>query len=164
MVDAPWALRGEAVVAWCGGRSIVVATRYVTSPVGPYLALGVARVGRIGLRPGLRFTTMVVDNHDRLTVGRRNWGFPGEIGTLTWATVGDESVLVWHERGIEVRGRAHGIAVSTHRARPLVAAPRRWTGRGADAHAAGAPASPESTSRFPTATRWPGSPASIEVW
>jgi hypothetical protein len=108
MAEAPWSLRGEAIVGFCGGRTLVVAERYEASPVGPYLSFGVARISRIGLRPGLSFTTMVVDNHDRLAAGRRNWGFPGEIGALSWATVGDESVLVWHERGIEVHGRAHG--------------------------------------------------------
>ncbi|HZN16133.1 MAG TPA: hypothetical protein VFB78_17835 [Acidimicrobiales bacterium] len=137
MADAPWSLRGEAMFAWCGSRQIVVAERYETSPVGPYVALGVARVTRLGARLGLCFTTMVVDNHDRLADGRRNWGFPGEIGTLTWANVADESVLVWHERGIEVRGLARGrvfplVAPSRflqHRADGPVVVPVRMTGR-----------------------------------
>jgi hypothetical protein len=125
VAEAPWSLRGEAVAAFCRGRLVVLAERYEVSPVGPYLALGVARVTRFGLRPGLCFSTMVVDNHERLAAGRRNWGFPGEIGALSWATVGDESVLVWHERGIEVRGRARG------RGFPLLA-PARLLQRRAD--------------------------------
>lgn len=137
MSDAPWSLRGEAVVAFCGGRMLVIAERYEASPVGPYLSFGVARVARIGLRIGLRFTTMVVDNHDRLTAGRRNWGLPGEMGTLNWATVGDESVLVWHERSIEVRGRAQGggfplyapLRLLQHRADGPVVVPSRVRGR-----------------------------------
>jgi hypothetical protein len=135
--DAPWALRGEAVFAFCGGRMVLVAERYETSPVGPYVALGVARITRLGLRPGLSFTTMVVDNHNRLAAGRRNWGFPGELGTLSWATVADESVLVWHERNIEVHGLARGRVfpllapgrLLQHRADGPVVVPLRMTGR-----------------------------------
>ncbi len=108
MIDAPWSLRGEAVVGFCRGGTVVLAERYEASPAGPYLAFGVARITRVGLRLGLQFSTMVVDNHERLAAGRRNWGLPGELGTLSWATVGDESALVWHERGIEVRGVARG--------------------------------------------------------
>ncbi len=137
MSDAPWSLRGETVVAFCGGRMIALAERYDASPVGPYLSFGVAHVARVGLRIGLRFSTMVVDNHDRLSAGRRNWGLPGEMGTLNWATVGDESVLVWHERGIEVRGRATGVGfplyaplrLLQHRADGPVVVPSRMRGR-----------------------------------
>jgi hypothetical protein len=136
MSDAPWSLRGEAVVGFCGRRTVVVAERYVASPVGPYLAFGVARVSRVGLRPGLRFTTMVLNNHERLVAGRRNWGLPGEMGTLSWATVNDESVLVWHEGGVEVRGRASSRAfpllapgrLVQHRADGDVVVPTRMRG------------------------------------
>ena len=136
MRDAPWMLRGEVVVA-LRRRTVIVAARYDDSPVGPYLSFGVAYVGSLGLRPGLKFTTMVVDSHDRLVIGRRNWGFPGEVGTLTWARVGDECALVWHERGIEVRGRAHGgsfpviapARLLQHRADGPVVVPTRMRGR-----------------------------------
>ncbi|MBA3653041.1 MAG: hypothetical protein H0W70_02480 [Actinobacteria bacterium] len=124
MTEAPWALRGEAVAAWCGDRVVLVAERYVASPVGPYVSLGVARIARVGLRLGLRFSTMVVDNHDRLVAGRRNWGLPGEMGTLSWATVGDETAVVWHERGVELR------AVAPGRRFPLVAPVRLLQHRG----------------------------------
>ena len=137
MTDAPWSLRGEAMVAFCGGGIVAMAERYTASPVGPYLSFGVARVARVGLRIGLRFTTMVVDNHDRLAAGRRNWGLPGEVGTLNWGTVGDESVLVWHERGIEVRARATGrglplyapLRLLQHRADGPVVGPSRVRGK-----------------------------------
>ena len=137
MTDAPWSLRGEAIVAFCGGRDVVIGERFDASPVGPYLSLGIARIGRHGLRPGLRFSTMVVDNHDRLSAGRRNWGLPGEMGTLSWATVGDETVLMWHERGVEVRARARGngfplytpLRLLQHRADGPVVVPSRVRGR-----------------------------------
>jgi hypothetical protein len=136
MVDAPWTLRGEAIVA-VRRRTVVLAERYVASPVGPYLALGVGRISRVGLRPGVTFSLMVVDNHERLAAGRRNWGLPGEIGTLSWATVGDESALVWHERGVEVRGRAFGRTfpllapgrLLQHRGDGPVVVPTRMRGR-----------------------------------
>jgi hypothetical protein len=110
VTEAPWSLRGEAVVVFCGRRRIILAERYTASPVGPYTLVGVARLTRVGLRPGLRFSRMVVDNHARLTAGRRNWGLPGELGTLSWATVGDETAVVWHDRGLEIRAVAHGGA------------------------------------------------------
>lgn len=125
------------MVAHCGRRQVVVAERYTASPVGPYLSLGVAWLGRVGMRPGLRFSTMVVDNHDRLSAGRRNWGLPGEMGTLSWATVGDETAVVWHERGIELRARATGgafpaylpVRLLQHRADGEVVVPTRLRGR-----------------------------------
>ena len=136
MSEAPWSLRGEALVAFCGGGAVVLAERYEASPVGPYISLGVARIARVGLRPGLRFTTMVVDNHDRLSAGRRNWGLPGEMGTLNWATVGDETVVVWHERGVELRGWVRGggfplfapLRLLQHRADGPVVVPTRIRG------------------------------------
>lgn len=137
MTDAPWSLRGEAVVALCPGGRVVVAERYDASPVGPYVALGLGRVARVGLRIGLTFSAMVVDNHDRLAAGRRNWGMPGELGTLSWATVGDETVLVWHEGNVELRGVARGngsrlwlpMRLLQHRADGPVVVPMRARGR-----------------------------------
>ena len=138
MSEPPWALRGEAVVAFCGGAIVVLAERYEASPVGPYLSFGVARIARVGMRIGLQFSTMVVDNHERLGAGRRNWGLPGEMGNLSWATVGDETVLVWHERGIEVHGvaaRSRGFPLYApmrllqHRADGPVVVPSRMRGR-----------------------------------
>jgi hypothetical protein len=116
---------------------VVVAERYDTSPVGPHLALGVAKVSRVGLRVGLTFTRMVVNNHDRLAAGRRNWGMPGELGTLSWGAVADEWVLVWHERNLEVRGEARGRGsrlwmpgrLLQHRADGAVVVPTRLRGR-----------------------------------
>jgi hypothetical protein len=97
------------VVAWARpGRTVILAERFNASPVGPYSALSVGRLTRVGLRIGVCFTAAVLDNHDALMAGRRNWGFPGELGTLTWGAFADETVVVWHERDVTVRGVARG--------------------------------------------------------
>lgn len=138
MTDAPWSLRGEAVVAIGPGGNVVVAERYEASPVGPHIALGVGRVARVGLRIGFTYAAMVVDNHERLAAGRRNWGMPGELGTLSWATVGDETAIVWHEGNVEVRAVASAskgsrlwlpLRLLQHRADGPVVVPTRARGR-----------------------------------
>jgi len=90
------------------GPHMVFAASYADSPVGPYLELGVARLARLGARPGVCFTTMVVSSTDSRVGGRLNWGFPKEVGTLRWSVDGDERELWWEERGIVVRGRPTG--------------------------------------------------------
>ena len=137
MTDAPWSIRGEAVVALCPRGRVVIAERYDASPVGPYVSLGVARVARVGLRIGLTFSRMVVNNHDRLAAGRRNWGMPGELGALSWATVADETVVLWHEAEVELRAVARGSGsrlwiparLLQHRADGPVVVPMRMRGR-----------------------------------
>jgi hypothetical protein len=109
------------------GPGFVSAERFDASPVGPYMALSIGRPARLGLRPGMALSTMIVDVHERLTAGRHNWGFPGELGTLTWGHVADETALVWHERSIEVRAVARGATF------PLFA-PSRLLQRRADGH------------------------------
>ena len=60
---APWALRGEVLVAVVrGGPRFVYGVRYTESPVGPFFELGVADFARLGLRPGLRTTVLVVSD------------------------------------------------------------------------------------------------------
>jgi hypothetical protein len=132
---APWAMRGQAIVSW-RGRALVIAERIDASPAGPFISLGFARITRVGLRPGIRYVAAVVDNHDWLATSRRNWGFPGEVGTLSWAVVGDESVVMWHERGLEVRAKVRGNRVPwlvpgrflQHRADGPVVVPTRTRG------------------------------------
>jgi hypothetical protein len=121
--DAPWALVGECMVALVVGArpgrgplpagvgrlpgpSLVVAVRYSDSPVGPFLELAIAEPARLGLRPGFCVTTSVVSAAPARIGGRLGWGFPRELGRLTWATDGDDRLLRWEERGFEVRGRA----------------------------------------------------------
>jgi hypothetical protein len=154
---APWALRGEIVVAWVGGRGlpgvrgtvslpnevrplpgpwVVVATRYTASPIGPYLELSLGVPARLGLRPGYCVASMVVSEAAAKVGSRLNWGFPAEVGRLTWSADGDERVLRWEECGIEVRGVARGprlpVLVPTravqHRADGPVVVPRRVGG------------------------------------
>jgi Acetoacetate decarboxylase (ADC) len=121
---APWTLEGQSVVAWAPGRAVtsplppelrplpgpclVAGVDYATSPVGPYRELVVAQPARLGLRPGLCITTMVVDARDTKVAGRLNWGFPKELGTLTWTGDADQAELRWVERDLTVRGVAVG--------------------------------------------------------
>jgi hypothetical protein len=117
-------LRGEVVVAWVGGRAsasvlpggvqrmpgpaFVFGVRYTDSPIGPFLELGVAEPARLGLRPGLCVTALVVSDPAAKVGLRCNWGYPAEVGQLTWAADADERVLRWEDRGIELRTRATG--------------------------------------------------------
>jgi hypothetical protein len=90
------------------GPAVVIAARYQESPVGPYSEMVVAEPARLGLRPGLCVTTIVVDSPAARVGGRLNWGFPKELGTLLWDRDGDERELRWVERGMVVRGRSAG--------------------------------------------------------
>ena len=85
------------------GLSLVTAARFEHSPVGPYHELAVSRPARLGARPGMCVTTMVVDSHESRVGGRQNWGFPKELGTLHWEVSGDERSLTWEERKVQVR-------------------------------------------------------------
>ena len=93
------------------GPAVVVAARYQESPVGPYSEMIVAEPARLGLRPGLCVTTIVVDVPAARVGGRLNWGFPKELGTLVWDRDGDERELRWVDRGMVVRGRRSGPVV-----------------------------------------------------
>jgi hypothetical protein len=84
--------------------------RYRDSPVGPYLELAIGEPARLGARPGLCITTMVVTTAEARVGGRLNWGFPKEVGALRWRTDGDEREIVWEDREIVVRGRPRGPA------------------------------------------------------
>lgn len=124
---APWSLTGECILAWAGrrgartdglpgdlrplpGPSCVSAARFEQSPVGPYLELAISEPARLGARPGMCVTTMVVDSHESRVGGRLNWGFPKELGTLRWEESGDERMLVWEDRSVRVRAVPGGPA------------------------------------------------------
>jgi hypothetical protein len=87
---------------------MITASRFMQSPVGPYLQLGVALPARLGGRFGWCVTHLVVDTQDARTGARLNWGFPAELGTLLWREDGPERELIWEEREIAVRGHARG--------------------------------------------------------
>jgi hypothetical protein len=121
-LTTPWVLSGESIIglARCRhalgvmpddvrrirGPVLIAAARYDTSPVGPYLELGIGEPARMGTRLGWCFTTMVVDAIESRTSGRERWGFPKEVGTLTWDRDGDQRELRWAERQITVRAVA----------------------------------------------------------
>ncbi len=124
---APWALQGEAMVglARCRGLApppvlglrsmpgpvLVVAARYTSSPVGPYLELSVSVPARMGLRLGWCATTVITNRQDARIGGRLNWGFPTEMGRLFWNCQDDERELVWEDRELAVRGKAKGFRI-----------------------------------------------------
>lgn len=124
---APWVVDGEAMVAvvpcsrTCGplpagihpvpGLALVIAARYVDSPVGPYRELAIGQFARLGLRLGWCFTTMVVDSAEARLGGRVNWGFPKELGQLVWDADGEHRELQWVDRGVTVRGTATRLTV-----------------------------------------------------
>lgn len=87
------------------GPSLVVAVCYTGSPVGPYLELAVGEPARLGMRPGWCITTMVVDSAESRLGGRLNWGYPKELGSLTWVADGEQRTLRWAERDVEITGR-----------------------------------------------------------
>jgi acetoacetate decarboxylase len=151
---APWVLSGESMggparlrgahvtlptgLQRLPGPAMIGAARYADSPVGPYHELAVGIPARLGARPGLCITTMVVDSADSRVGGRRNWGFPMELGTLVWEADGDERELRWVERGIVVRGRPSGPVLPVllpvrnvqRRSDSAVMVPARLRGRG----------------------------------
>jgi hypothetical protein len=119
------------------GLCVVTAVRYSESPVGPYLEFAVGEPARLGARPGLCMTTMVVTAQAARVGGRLNWGFPKEVGRLRWNAVDDDRELVWEERGIVVRARPRGPAspllvplrALQHRSDGRVVVPARLRGR-----------------------------------
>jgi len=123
---APWALRGEAIVGFTRrrlrvelplgirpalGPTMVTASRFTDSPVGPYLQLAVAVPARIGARLGWHVALMVVDRQDARTGARLNWGFPAELGALRWRSDEHRRELVWDDREIVVRATGRGPKV-----------------------------------------------------
>src|SRR4051794_26597256 len=128
--DAPWALVGDAVIAVVGGSrrggrsgsnaglpkgvrrlpgpAIVAAVRYTESPVGPFLELAVAEPARLGLRPGLCFTTSVVSASSARVGGRIGWGFPRELGRLQWSNDDGTMGLWWDDRDVSLLTEAAG--------------------------------------------------------
>jgi hypothetical protein len=116
-----WALQGESILAVVRARSmsaplprslhrlpgplLVVAERFADSPVGPFSVLSVGVPVRLGARPAWHYCISVVSTSDARRAGRSFWGFPHQLGTLTWATEGDTVSVRWEEQ--EMRIEAH---------------------------------------------------------
>lgn len=92
------------------GPAMITASRFTSSPVGPYLQLAVAVPARLGPRLGWCVTTLVVDRQDARTGARLNWGFPAELAVLRWRD-DDGRALEFEDRGIVFRARGSGPKV-----------------------------------------------------
>ncbi|CAN5169348.1 hypothetical protein BH24ACT1_BH24ACT1_10480 [soil metagenome] len=150
---APWSLAGESLVALARcperlapvpsglyavpGPVLIAAVCFSESPVGPYVELAIGEPTRLGMRLGWCITTMVVDSPESRVSGRLNWGFPKELGSLTWCRNGSRIELHWVERDITVRGRPVGpplpglapVRMLQHRSDGPVVVPGRLRGR-----------------------------------
>ena len=107
------------------GPSLLAATRYSESPVGPFLELVVGHPGRLGLRFGWHISEAVVTQEDARLGGRLNWGFPSDLADLEWEVDGDERALVWPSRGFCAARATAGHAAAVARAGAGSAAPQR---------------------------------------
>jgi len=108
------------------GPLLIVAASYATSPVGPYLELAVGQPARLGARFGSCVTTMIVDSAAPRDAGRRHWGFPKELGSLSWSVDGEDRTLRWEERGLVIR--SHPIGPSLPAFVPYVSLQQRADG------------------------------------
>lgn len=79
--------------------------------MGPYVELSVAEPARLGLRPGLCVTSMVVSEAAAKVGSLLNWGLPATLGSLEWSADGDVRVLRWVDGGVEVRAACGRVAV-----------------------------------------------------
>lgn len=134
-----WILQGEAVMTAARSRPaslappgsirrlpgpvLVTASRYTSSPIGPFLELAVAEPVRLGRRLGWCRTLVVVDREEARTLGRLRWGFPAEVGRLRWASREGVRELTWDQRELVVRGRGHGPPVPWGLWQPVVQQP-----------------------------------------
>lgn len=125
MDDGPWALLGEAMVAFVPrprrqysrplprgirrvpGPLVVLVERFTDSPVGAYTVFSVAEPSRAGLRIGLHVTTCVVNNAEARRLMRQRWGVPAELGALHWSSEAAKSTMTWDERGICIEARSN---------------------------------------------------------
>ncbi len=104
---APWTLRGEAVVGFCRRRPRLDPPAGIGFVPGPTMVTA----SRLGGRFGWCVTHLVVDKQDARTGARLNWGFPAELGTLTWNEDGAMRELVWKEGEIGIRAVGRGPKV-----------------------------------------------------
>ena len=176
MVDAaspPWRLEGEAVVAFgrggrttgprqCGAQSVIIAVDYAASPVGRYVELALAEPARHRARLGLSVTTMLVSSAASEAAGRRHWGFPKELGRLSWTVDGQVRVLEWEDGGVRVGATPHTrpsvpvfvpLQALQHRGEEAVAVPGHLRARASLARIT-VDAGPDSVFHRLGVTRW----------
>jgi hypothetical protein len=91
------------------GPCMFSAARFITSPVGPFLAFTVAHPARAGGRVGWCTTDMVVDRQGARAGVRLAWGFPAEVGRLRWLAQGDRREMVWDDCDVVIRARGRGL-------------------------------------------------------
>ncbi|HEU5151179.1 MAG TPA: hypothetical protein VFU19_11815 [Iamia sp.] len=123
---APWALRGEALVAlsWsrpplalpdgidrAPGPTLIAAVRYTDSPVGPFLQLMVLVPARLGAHVGWSAVVAVVDKPDAVVGFNLSWGIPATHGELRWFARDGVRQLLWEDRDLSVKARGRGIGV-----------------------------------------------------
>lgn len=90
------------------GIAVVFACRYDSSPVGPFMEMGVAEPARLGVRPGWCVTAMAATSADARVAGRVSWGLPKQSAALGWADDGDEVRAEWPEVGLVLAARRKG--------------------------------------------------------
>jgi hypothetical protein len=119
--SARWALQGESIVAFVAvrphvsmlprslhclpGPTLVVAERFLDSSVGPFCTFAVGVPVRLGLRPAWHYFVSVVSSVDVRRAGRSHWGFPHQLGTLTWAVEDGTTTMRWEEQELAVVAR-----------------------------------------------------------
>lgn len=123
---APWALRGEALVALsftrpaldlpegvdsAPGPVSIAAVRYTDSPVGPFLQLMVLVPARLGGRMGWSAVVAVVDKADAVVGLNMSWGIPATQGELRWFARDGVRQLLWEDRDLSVKARGRGFGV-----------------------------------------------------
>lgn len=122
--DACWVLRGEAIIGLVRrprrlvplptglhrlpGPALIVGQRFNDSPAGPFCTLAIGEPARLGARPGYYFGLAVLDNPEARRAGRQYWGYPYELGRLTWSSDAEARSITWEERDITVTAEVLG--------------------------------------------------------
>ena len=114
------------------GPTLVVANRFVASPVGEFCELMVAEPARLGARPAWCVTTSVVNSADARVGGRLNWGLPRVLGAVAWWEDPDEVVVRWEDRGIVLRAPLDGLPLPFMVPMPRAPTPARRRGHRSD--------------------------------
>lgn len=120
--SARWALQGESVMVLVPARpavdsspnslhrlpgpTVVVAEHFTDSPVGPFVVLSIGSPVRLGMRPALHYFVSVISSTTARRAGRSFWGFPHQLGTLSWVCEGDMTHIRWEEQELAIDAQA----------------------------------------------------------